>query len=160
MWQTVMISRLLDCTAWKAFGDQLQCKFNTECCSCVFPMSYARSYKEIQKSSYWQLAVILQQQVKGHWSGPLPLHAHKRHAISHISAHTFLRPPHNPEPLFTISHSIKPWIIQSRWNWFLDSLIANQNETSGPVHSLGAIFDNQIFMEKWNVSRSLLLLAD
>lgn len=73
---------------------------------------------------------------------------------------TPFRPSHNPQPRFAISHSIKPWIIQSRWNWFLDSLIANQNRTSGPVHSLGAIFDNQIFMEKWNVSRSFLLLAD
>lgn len=82
-------------------------------------------------------------------------HAHQTH-MPHPSDHLITQ-----QPRFAISHSIKPWIIQSRQNWFLDSLIANQNQTSGPtVHSRGAIFDNQIFMEKWNVSRSFLLLAD
>lgn len=79
-------------------------------------------------------------------------------------AHTYTHtPPSNhliTHAPFAISHSIKPWIIQSRWNWFLDSLIANQNRTLSPVRSLRTIFDNQIFMEKWNVSRSFLLLAD
>lgn len=93
-----------------------------------------------------------------HPTPPTPPHPRSMH-IPHTH-HIPFRPSHNPQLRFAISHSIKPWIIQSRWNWFLDSLIANQNRTSGPVHSLGAIFDNQIFMEKWNVSRSFLLLAD
>lgn len=48
-------------------------------------------------------------------------------ARHHPSDHLITHQPH-----FAISHSIKHWIIQSRRNWFLDSLIANQNQTSGP----------------------------